>query len=126
MAPDDPLGNAIPDGGIEFVTVSDRVAPDILVQSLGGSSILAVYTLILVTVGGLFRALFVVPTERVMYTELEDCRYLLELCEAIHIAEADTSFARHLENEMYLYETLIGFYKSPEILSRITRKRQQD
>lgn len=126
IAPDDPFGRAVPGGGIEFVTVSDRVAPDILVQSLGGSSILAVYTLILVTVGGLFRALFVVPTERVMYTELEDCRYLLELCEAIHIAEADSSFARHLENEMYLYDTLIGFYKSPEILSRITRKRQHD
>jgi hypothetical protein len=122
----DKIGPAPLGGGLEFVTVSDRVAPDILVQSLGGYSIFAVYTLILITVGGLFRAIFVVPTERVLYTELEDCRYLLELCEAIHIAEADTSFPRHLENETYLFETLIGFYRSPDILSRITRKRDDD
>ncbi|KAA0159725.1 hypothetical protein FNF28_05732 [Cafeteria roenbergensis] len=108
--------------GSSFITVSDRIAPNLLTSSLGGS-IIAVYTLLLITVAGLFRGTCVVKSQQVMYQELEDCRYLMELCEAIHFAEADTQYPRHLENEVYLYETLIGFYRSPEILARITRKR---
>ncbi|KAA0159142.1 hypothetical protein FNF31_04997 [Cafeteria roenbergensis] len=119
---DDKFGPAPEGGGLEFITVSDRIAPNLLTSSLGGS-IIAVYTLLLITVAGLFRGTCVVKSQQVMYQELEDCRYLMELCEAIHFAEADTQYPRHLENEVYLYETLIGFYRSPEILARITRKR---
>ena len=119
---DDKFGPAPEGGGLEFITVSDRIAPNLLTSSLG-EALIAVYTLLLITVAGLFRGTCVVKSQQVMYQELEDCRYLMELCEAIHFAEADTQYPRHLENEVYLYETLIGFYRSPEILARITRKR---
>lgn len=66
----DPFG-PIANDGLEFNLINDRVAPDILVQTLGGNSILAVYTLIIVTLGGLIRGLFVLPVERVPYQEME-------------------------------------------------------
>jgi len=122
--PEDSFGS-LPGDGLEFNVISDRVAPDILVQTLGGYSILAVYTLIIVTIGGLIRGLFFLPVERVPYQEMEQVHDLLELCDGIRLAQNETAFDRHLENEMYLYRLLLRLHRSPEVVLRITKLSQR-
>lgn len=109
--------------GLVFNTVSDRVAPA-LVQSLGGYSILALYVTVVLAVGRLVRSGFGADIAAIPYNELPDCTDLLEVCEGIHAAER-ARYPSHLIDEMNLYRILMRLLRSPELLLRVTKRKDE-
>ncbi len=71
------------------------------------------------TVARLVRGLLETPTHRVMFEELENAEAVLELCEAIQLAQARKEEG-HLLDEMYLFGVLSKIYRLPDVLARIT------
>jgi hypothetical protein len=110
--------------GLVFNVVSDKVAPNVLVSSLGSYSVLAVYITVVLAVGRLVRTGFGSPTHRIVFEEMPDASELLELCEGIATARA-AKYEGHLKDEMRLYYVLIRLMRSPEILVRITKRKDE-
>jgi hypothetical protein len=131
VSPADPFGPATTSAGPVFATVSDRVAPSLLIASLTGSySIVALYLGLVLAVGRLVRSGLGSPTHRIFIDTLADATPLLEICEGIRLAQAAGSYGGHLVDEARLYHLLIALFRSPETILRITsggaRKRKAE
>src|SRR5262249_24269235 len=103
---------------------SDRVAPSILVNTLGGYSVLALYVTVVLAVGRLVRSRFGTQTHRIPYEEMPDATELLEVVDGIHIAQY-TKYPGHLRGEAHRYWMLIRIYRSPETLLRVTKRKDE-
>lgn len=110
--------------GLVLNVISDKVAPSFLVNSLGGYSVLAIYVTVVLAVGRLIRSAFGSTISDIPYTETEDCTELIELCEGIKTAQM-ASYRGHLIDEMRLYTVLVRLLRSPEILLRITKRKDE-
>jgi len=110
--------------GMVFNTISDKVAPAYLVQSLGGYSVLAIYVTVVLAVGRLIRSAFGATLSDLPYSEPEDATELIELVEGIKTAQT-ASYRGHLIDEMHLYKVLVRLLRSPEILLRITKRKDE-
>jgi hypothetical protein len=133
LAADDPFaGGAAPGnasssstaGGLVFNLVSDKVAPSLLVSTLGGYSVLAIYVTVVLAVGRLIRSAWGSDPARIPIEELPDCTELLELCEGIRTAQRGTYTGAHVD-EMHLYRVLIRLLRSPEMLIRVTAPKKE-
>ena len=106
-------------GGLQFGLVSDKLPPEILTSTLGASGILAMYLTIVLTVGRLARTSLTPPVEDAVYTDMPQCKQLVELAEGIDVART-AEYEGHLRDETRLYQVLLKLLRSPTILLRIT------
>ena len=121
MAPDDPFAyNGTT--GLVLNTISDKVAPSFITESLGGYSVLAIYVTVVLAISRLVRGSFGVRVADFPWTEVQDCTELIELCEGIHAAQV-AKYPGHLVDEQHIYRVLIRLLRSPEALLRITKRK---
>ena len=97
--------------GLLFITVSDKVTPE-----LSGYSALTFYIVIVLAVSKVIRSMVAGDTSKMHITEIPKPDMLLILCEGLKIARME----RKLEREVELYYVLIDILRSPEVLKIIT------
>ena len=112
-------GAGAPAGGLQIGLVSDKLPPELLTSTLGASGILAMYLTIVLTVGRLARTSLTPPVEDAVYTDMPQCKQLVELAEGIDVART-AEYEGHLRDETRLYQVLLKLLRSPTILLRIT------
>jgi hypothetical protein len=107
--------------GLCFVTNSQPTIPAQYTSFLGTSSygVLSLYIFILITIGGMTKAVLLGNAINVIYREMPEPQDLMDLCEGIYIARVQ-KYRGHLEDEVRLFETLMKLYRSPQMLLRMT------
>ena len=110
-------------GGVEMYTVSNEIAPSALTAALGSSGILAIYLTVVLAVGRLARDALGNPSNEIIYSEMPDPRDLLELAAAVVTARFE-EYPGHLQDENHLYDLLVNLFRSPELLIRLTREKE--
>lgn len=118
---------ALPNGspaasGVPLNLYSDKVAPSVLLSTLGATSVLGLYVTVVLAVGRLSRSGLLDPMYRTPYFELPDPSPLLDLCEGIKAARTG-GYASCLKDEVKLFAMLIRLLRSPEVLLRVSQPR---
>ena len=91
---------------------------------LGGTSysIIGLYVTVVFAIGRFVRLSFSGQLERVIYEQLHEVDLLVDYCEVVYIARYSVQY--ELEEE--LYRKLVKIFRTPELLIRLTRRRDKD
>lgn len=114
------------DIGLILYTASDKVLSGVIsdiLSMLGGAGLIALYTFILVVLGGNLRSLYSTYPWEILYNEMEEPKPLIDMCQGIYLSRCAT-YEDHLKDEFYITQSLINLYRSPDILLQITKARQ--
>lgn len=114
------------DIGLILYTASDKVLSGVIsdiLSLLGGAGLIALYTFILVVLGGNLRSLYSTYPWEILYNEMEEPKPLIDMCQGIYLSRCAT-YEDHLKDEFYITQSLINLYRSPDILLQITKARQ--
>ena len=107
--------------GIGVLIIADPVFESGLLGAAFSASIITLYVTVVLAVGRFLRAMMQDQVMRIMYQELHDVTELLILCEGIFIARITKEF----EREEILYRRLIRIYRSPELLIKLSKRRDK-
>jgi hypothetical protein len=91
-----------------------------ILTSFASMSVVGVYIAVVLAVGQFLRLLFDRYSSRAIYEELPDTEKLFEICEGIFIAQLEGD----LKKEKRLYDLLIIIYRSPDLMIKITGRKQ--
>jgi len=105
---------------IDFITVSNRIFAGPL--SNLSYSIVAMYTLILFTIGQFVRLAFGNQVQRIPYDDLPNADKLMQIVEGVHIARQK----RQLAKEAILYRRLLKIYRTPALLLMLTAREDTE
>ena len=109
--------------GALYATMSDRFLSGVVEQlGLNSYSMLALYGFIFAYVGGVVRRHFEFNLVDVMIYEIPNPDYLLRLCRGLRMLRAH-QYPGCRRDEVKLFYTLIQMLRSPDILIKVTRKK---
>nr|CAB3264855.1 piezo-type mechanosensitive ion channel component 2-like [Phallusia mammillata] len=104
---------------LPMVILSDKVSPSSL-NFLVSYGIIGLYVSVVLVVGKLVRSMFWGSTSTIMFLELPCVDRILQLCDDIFLVREEAEF----ELEEDLFAKLIFLYRSPKLLIRWTRPKQ--
>jgi len=96
--------------GLVFFTLSDKSFLALFSTALSNYSILTLYFTFVFAFGRFLRLYVLNMSQRIMYEDIPDCSFVLELCSDIFSARSDGEY--ELEEDMYA--ELIQLYRVPE------------
>jgi len=105
--------------GVEFITISNPIFKNPLGFTGFTYSVVGLYSIVVLTVGRFVRLFFANLMILIPYEDLHDVDDLVAWCEGIYIAR----YARFFRKEERLYRRLIKVYRTPPLLTRITRRK---
>ena len=109
--------------GALYATMSDRFLSGVVEHlGLNSYSMLALYGFIFAYVGGVVRRHFEFNLVDVMIYEIPNPDYLLRLCRGLRMLRAH-QYPGCRRDEVKLFYTLIQMLRSPDILIKVTRKK---
>jgi len=85
-------------------------------------SVIGLYVTVVLAVGQFVRFLFANQVQRIQFEELHDVDDLIKFCDGIYIARQNGDLLR----EEKLYRRLIKIYRTPELMVRLTARRDPD
>lgn len=100
-------------------TVSTLIWNTPINLSKTGYSVIGLYIAGVWSVGQFLRLLFSGMHNKIIYTDMQDVTYLIMICEGIYIARHNKKMA--LEEQ--LYRKLIKIFRTPDLLIKLTRRR---
>ncbi|KAK8805824.1 hypothetical protein WA158_002480 [Blastocystis sp. Blastoise] len=117
-----PISKGLFMNGIEFWVVNMKTITGIVatgLSSLGGTSIIALYAAIILTLSSTLHSFLIPETAQILYLTLDDPRLLLELLHAMYICRA-LQYPGHLKDEAKICRTIFTIFRSPEMLGALT------
>lgn len=100
--------------GVLYFLVSDPVSA----LTFGETSVIGMYILIIVTVGGMVRGMFTGLVPQIVYTRVQDMECIVAFCKGIYFAR----YKKDPAKEELLFRRLIYIYRSPEIMLNLTKR----
>jgi hypothetical protein len=105
--------------GIQFITISNPVFRNPLGFTTFTYSVVGLYSIVLLTIGRFVRLTFASLMVMIPFEDLHDVDDLVAFCESVYIARYTH---RHYQEEQ-LYRRLVKVFRTPTLLVKLTRRK---